>query len=276
MTPATSSDNTPAHPGQSADRLILFLAVGFALLAGVLLGVVLDAKSLHSGAQTLVTSVLPVPPGTPDPVNLQLAERVESGATFLNLMLAVIGIIVTVISVAVVYGIWSTRQYASNLLRDKFQDFRKREIDPLFARTRAELIDLATRGTKITLSEVDIILDAQFLSHEGMLRQFLAASGASQETISARLATEEATFREQNEVTRFLIASLSRDPEIVLDACDKLYAWAAKPVVQTRADHIVARLRALLNAWEAGSPVRTKIQDAIYAINENRSRTAVS
>jgi hypothetical protein len=245
--------------------VLIFLACGF--LIGIIVHPMIPAFWIRPSLSLQPKATQPSSQINLDPTNLQLVERVKDAVTHLNATLTIIGLMATLIGIALGLSIWKTREYAIGLLDQHFLLFKSRDLDPVLKKSKEELIDLNNKGLSLILKGSDILLNDLFQESHVMYKEILEQKGVTGDPLKSLLQNREESFRTSREITEYLIASLSRDEEIVIDMCHKLSALMDRKAFLTKVSLVQERIASLLNTWGPGTPVRTELVRLMDEIN---------
>jgi hypothetical protein len=233
-----------------------------------------------STATPLTTSIspsTPYPDTVIDQLNRQIdliQKQVESTSSGISHMLTLIAILATGVSITLGLSIWRTKAYAKDLVDKSFLDFESKKVKPVLKYAQAQLDSLSSQGTRIILKTSHILLDETFQFSQKIYTQQLKSTSKTKDEKKTMLADREKAFREHKEVTQYLIASLSKDPMIVEDICQKLIALAGHEAVRLRADFILEHMRGLMSSWPPGSLTRMEIRSLIDELERNKRNDA--
>jgi hypothetical protein len=257
-----SSDKPRTHAGQrdwllSPVMILLFLACGF--LLGFLAHQMISSSSVQVPVPSSPATTPQAAQTATDLVLLQLIERAKDNSENANRTIAIIGVMGTLLCLALGLRIWQVGEHAMNLLNQQFVDFRAHKIEPVIENSRKELHDLSNEGTMIILGASDLLLNDLFQEFQKRYKKTLEQQGVIGDALDSRLRDEEESFRTSREITQYLIASLSRDEEIVIDQCHKLSALARRKDFDTKADSVLTHLARLIQIWGPGTVARTEI-----------------
>lgn len=210
---------------------------------------------------------------TLDPVNLQLVERVRDAIEFVNITVRVIGVLVALLTIALGLAIWKTRNYAVLLLDEHFLHFKSNQVDPVLKKAQERLDNLSTEGIRVIIKASDVLFSELLQVSQEAHRDQAGSRGLPEGEVTRQLQERKKSFHPFREVAKYLLATLSRDPAVVQDACHGLLAFAGHEAVLSQADFALEHLRGLVHTWPVGSPTRYAIKDVIDEI-QRRKRDA--
>ena len=265
------------HSARPGSKLLLTLLILLVLLCGFLLGIVSSrAISWFGGQSSSVPQSPSVSSGVqpaPDLVLLQLIERVNESAKFMSSTITIISVMAALLAMVLGLRIWEVGKYAMRLLDQQFLEFQDEHLTPLVEDSRAELEGLRNEGLLLILNASGILIDDLFQEFKAMYEGLLEQQGVTNQTQDELPRGKEESFRMSRDITLYLIASLSRDEAVVLDACHKLSALFGRGIPLPKADLILKHMRGLLTNWGPRTEARTEIVRLVDEI-ERITRTS--
>ncbi len=256
------------RPSQSRLFLTCFILVVF--ICGVSVGIIghriiplLGGQAPAVASQATVDKEVQA---TLSPLNLQLMERIKDAIGYLNIILALIGILTVALGISLGFSIWKTERYAKRLINEYFLAWKDKALQPILEKSRTQLENFNNQGIRLHLEASRLLLNNLSQITQETYRHQLELSDTRKEDATKLLQERKEWLRVSRDVTLYLLASLSRDEMIVQDACQKLFTLASHEVVRSRADFILSHLRHLLSSWGSGTPARIEIQRLIDEI----------
>lgn len=270
MTSTLSGRRPSRHParGDWPSYLVAgLLLVGGAVLGAVAYSLVRTYPTRPIPASGVTSAPLGIQTGL-DPINLQLAERVEDGIEFLKIIVSLVGVMMTLLAIGLGLSIWRTMSYAVRLLNEQITRLKSDELDPLFEKARATLEGFSTQGVKILLDASSMLFTPLFEIIQDSYRRQLKIGDVDEHDIERLLETRETEFGQSQEITQYLLVLLSRDPEVVQDGCHKLSSRATERQLYlvSHKDFVLDHVFKVLPSWPPGSRTWAEIRSLIEAI----------
>ena len=257
------------------DRISGGLIVVGVIACGLLLAAVVAQTIPYGLGQITALPAAPNPQAVAqtalDPAYLQLVERVRDTTSFLDITVKLIGVLATALGLALGLSIWKTSEHATALVTDRFLRLKADQLEPAVEASKKELTGLSNEGTLLILGETELLLDNLFREFILMYKRLLEQKGVVGDALEDLLRNEDESFRTNRDITKYLIASLSRNEDTVITQCHNLLALLTRKDFEARADGVLAHLSNLLGVWGEGSRARSEIR-SLYDAIPRRSR----
>ncbi len=205
-------------------------------------------------------------PTTTDPVTRQLIERVNDSTRFLHTTIVIVGVLVTLLSAGAGYSIWQTRNYALNLLEERFLEVKRKRLDPALKSGVKELQAYRAKGLDLALEASGAVVYTLFEEVLSTYKTCLAAQKLTRKKREQLLNDKRKSLFRCRVATRALLRCLCEDDSVVQGGCQDLVAVLPHEVELALADPILEYMRGRLDEWEPGTTARKQIQNVIETI----------